>query len=191
MEFISSCAFALLYEWWTSWSVHVIWNWWNRVRLSRRRHRCIWICHKGTWKMSITDKLSNSFLINYHQPHSGRNLITLFSLNYHQSLCQQWFVFQEGPLLKPRDIVFTSQFLPRWNRGSFLSNWNFLQCSFPLLVSAYENMKTGCKWWRWFNLNRQDGCFKSNIKTNSTALWLRLTELLPHLVALVFTQYHS
>lgn len=65
--------------------------------------------------MSITDKLSNTFLINYHQPHSGRNLITLFSLNYHQSLCQRWFIFQEGPLLKSQDIVFTSQFLPKWN----------------------------------------------------------------------------
>lgn len=58
-----------------------------------QRHRCIWICHKATWKMSITDKLSNSFLINHHQPHSGRNLITLFSLNYHQSFCQRWFIF--------------------------------------------------------------------------------------------------
>lgn len=115
----NSTLFALFfYWWWTAWSAQVVWTD-EKGHFSSplfwQRHRCIWICHKATWKMSITDKLSNSFLINHHQPHSGRNLITLFSLNYHQSLCQRWFIFQEGPLLTPQDIVFTSQFLPKWD----------------------------------------------------------------------------
>lgn len=130
--------------------------------------------------MSITDKLSNSFLINYHQPHSGRNLITLFSLNYHQSLCQQWFIFQEGPPLKPPDIVFfffTSPFLPRWKKASFVSSSNFLQ----FLPHWSLHMKTlklvvngGC------DLTWRDKMAASNqiLKTNSTAFWLRSHELL-------------
>lgn len=149
--------------------------------------------------MSITDKLSNSFLINYHQPHSGRNLITLFSLNYHQSLCQRWFIFQEGPPLKPRDIVFfffftfvflLYHFYQDEKRPVLFPAPTFYSPVFTSLVSAYENIETGCKWWRWFNLKGQDGCFKSNIKNIFRSIltevkWAAAALLLP-----VFTQYH-
>lgn len=143
--------------------------------------------------MSITDKLSNSFLINYHQPHSGRNLITLFSLNYHQSLCQQWFIFQEGPPLKPPDIVFFFFFYftisTKMKKGQFCFQ---LQLSpvFTSLVSAYENIETGCKWWMWFNLKGQDGCFKSNIKNKFHSVLTEVTWAAAVLLLPVFIQYH-